>query len=125
MRNFPARNSGPGNGCADFMGALDFLFLSAGKPHAHKIPRFFFRDGGEFLEGGGWKCQFYLYGSRDFSETMLDVSEGTVHFEAQQRYFSHRVMLVAVRCAAQWGITQICLCETKCHGGYRTVLGSC
>ena len=39
-----ARNSGAGNGCADFMGASHFLVLSAGNPHAHKIPPF--RGGG-------------------------------------------------------------------------------
>ena len=34
----PARNSGAGNDCANFMGARHFLILSAGNPHAHKIP---------------------------------------------------------------------------------------
>ena len=49
------------------MGAWHFLVLSVGKPHAHKIPPF---RGGfwVFLEGGGWKCQFYFYGRGDFSE---------------------------------------------------------
>ena len=55
--------------------------------------------------------------------------------EAQQRYFSYRAILVAivsrnsfvlvcvgyrtiiVRYVANWGIAQVCLCETKCSGG--------
>ena len=37
------------------MGAWHFLVLSAGKPRG-------------FLEGGGWKCQFYFYGRGDVSE---------------------------------------------------------
>ena len=32
VRNFSARNSGAGNGCANFMGAWDFWVLSAGNP---------------------------------------------------------------------------------------------
>ena len=38
VHKISARNSGAGNGCADFIGAWHFLVLSAGKPHAHKIP---------------------------------------------------------------------------------------
>ena len=58
------------------MGAWDFfLVLSAGKnPRAHKIPRF--RAGGGVWEGGGGECQFYSYGSGDFSESNNFVSEG-------------------------------------------------
>ena len=55
VHHFSARDSGAGNGCANFVGAWHFLVLSAGiAPHAHKIPRF--RGGGGvvgFLEGGG------------------------------------------------------------------------
>ena len=68
VHNFSARNSGAGNGCANFMGAWHFCVLSAGKnPHAHKIPPF---RGGVvgFLERGGWKYQFYFYGRGDCSE---------------------------------------------------------
>ena len=36
-----------------------FWFFLLENPHAHKIPRF--RDW-LFLEGEGWKCQFYFYG---------------------------------------------------------------
>ena len=46
-----------------------FLGLLPENPHGHKIPAF--RGGGgiwAFLEGGGWKCQFYFYGRGDFSE---------------------------------------------------------
>ena len=66
VHKISARNSGAGNGCANFMGAWHFLVLSAGKPpHAHKIPPF--RGGGfwVFLEGG-WKCPFYFYGRGGF-----------------------------------------------------------
>ena len=59
----------------------------------------------------------------------------------QQRYFSYRAMLVAIvsqnsfvlvfmgyrtslaRYVAKWGIAQMCLCEAKYQGGYRTILG--
>ena len=49
-----ARNSGAGNGCANFMGAWKNCILSAGTPHAHKIPRF-----------KGWVF-FWRGGSADF-----------------------------------------------------------
>ena len=57
------------------------------------------------------------------------------HLEAQQRYFSYRAILVAIvsqnsfmlvfvgyhtiiaRYVANWGIAQMCLCETKKQGG--------
>ena len=51
VRIFSARDSGARNDCASFMGTWHFLELSAGNPHAHKIPRF--RGGGglkRFLE---------------------------------------------------------------------------
>ena len=56
-------------------------------------------------------------------------------FEAQQRYFSYRAILVAIvsqnsfvlafmgyrtiiaRYVAKWGIAQMCLCETNYQGG--------
>ena len=42
-----ARNPGAGNGCANFMGAWDFLVLSAGKP---RIPvKFLVLGGGGIL----------------------------------------------------------------------------
>ena len=46
-----ARNTGAGNGCANFMGAWNFLVLSARKP---PIPIKFLLLGGfwAFLEGG-------------------------------------------------------------------------
>ena len=64
------RNSGAGNGCANFMGASKKCVLSAGKKHVHKIPPF--RGGGVFgfffWGGGGWECRFYFYGRADFSD---------------------------------------------------------
>ena len=67
---FSARHSGAGNGCANFMGAWKKGFLSAGKSHVHKIPRF--GGGGGilgFFWGGGGECQFYFYGREDFSDS--------------------------------------------------------
>ena len=60
--------SGPGNGCANFMGAWHFWVLSAGKPHAHKIP--LFRGGllGFFRGGGGGSANFTFMGVGDFSD---------------------------------------------------------
>ena len=62
-------------------------------------------------------------------------------FEAQQRYFSYRAILVAIvsqnsfvlvfmgyrtiiaQYVAKWGIARMCLCKIKYTGGYRTFLG--
>ena len=62
VHKISARNSGAGNGCANFMGAWRFWALSAGKPHAHKISPF--RGGGVvgFLEGGGGSADFIFMG---------------------------------------------------------------
>ena len=59
---FFVRNSGAGNGCANFMGAWRKCVLSAGKIHVRKIPpvRVFFLGGGE--------CRFYFYGREDLSD---------------------------------------------------------
>ena len=58
VRNFSARNSGAGNGRANFMGAWDFLLLSAGKPHAHIILPFWGGVLGFFRRGGGGSASF-------------------------------------------------------------------
>ena len=60
--NFFARNSGAGNGCANFMSAWKNCVLSAGNLHAHKIPRFRGGDFG-FFGGGG---RFYFIGTEIF-----------------------------------------------------------
>ena len=66
-RKIRVRNSGGGNGCANFMDARKKCVLSAGTTHVHKIPRF--RGGGILgLGGGGGECRFYFYGRADFSE---------------------------------------------------------
>ena len=54
-----------------FMGAWEHCVLSAGKPHAHKIPRF--RRGGGILVflGGRGKCRCYVYGREDFSDNRM------------------------------------------------------
>ena len=67
-KNF-VRNSGPGNGCANFMGGLEnaFFFL---QEKAMSIK--FLVLGGVFwvfFWGGGGKCRFYFYGREDFSES--------------------------------------------------------
>ena len=67
--------------------------------------------------------------------------QGLEGLEAQQRYSSDRAILVAIvsqdsfvpvfvgyrtiiaRYVAKWGIAQMCLCEIKYQGGYRTILG--
>ena len=57
VRKIFVRNSGAGNGCANFMGAWNFCFLSAGNLHVHKIPRF---------RGGGGILFFFWGGGADF-----------------------------------------------------------
>ena len=64
-----ARNSGAGNGCANFMGAWKNAFFLQEKPMPVKI---LVLGGGYFgLWGGGGECRFYFYGREDFSETQL------------------------------------------------------
>ena len=61
---FFARNSGAGNGRANFMAPGKNAFFLQEKTHAHKIPRF----GGGYFGFGAGKCRFYFYGHEDFSE---------------------------------------------------------
>ena len=63
---FSARNSGAGNGRANFMGAWIFWLFLQENPHTHKILLL----GGilGFFRRGGWKCQFYFYERGDFSD---------------------------------------------------------
>ena len=63
-------DSGAGNGCASFMGAWDFLVLSAGKP---PMPiKFLFFGGGVIMDFLGRRgvegTSFYFYGRGDFSD---------------------------------------------------------
>ena len=52
VHKISARNSGAGNGCANFMGGWHLGFFLLENPHAHRIPRlrggvvFFWRRGG-------------------------------------------------------------------------------
>ena len=73
-------------------------------------------------------------------DKVWDPSRPTMILEAQQRYFSYPAIHVAIvsqnsfvlgfmgyhtiiaQYSAIWGIAQMCLCETKCTGGYRTIL---
>ena len=62
---FFVRNSGAGNGCANFMGAWKNVFFLQENRHVHKIPRF---GGGGRIWGFGGECRFYFYGRGDFSD---------------------------------------------------------
>ena len=64
VRKIRVRNSGAGNGCANFMDTWKKCVLSAGKPMSIK----FLVLGGGILGLGGRKCRFYFYGRADFSE---------------------------------------------------------
>ena len=57
VRKIRVRNSGTGNGCANFMDTSKKSILSAGKTMSVK-----------FLFSGGGECRFYVYGRADFSE---------------------------------------------------------
>ena len=65
VRKIFVRNSGAGNGCANFMGTWQKCALSAGKTHVHKIPRFF-GGGGYFGFWGGGGADFIFMGARIF-----------------------------------------------------------
>ena len=69
VRKFFARNSGAGNGCANFMGAWKNSFC-----RKTSMPiKFLVLGGGGvvfwfFFVGGGGECRFYSYGREDCSE---------------------------------------------------------
>ena len=52
---------------APIHGRLEKCVLSAGKPHAHRIPRF---RGGILVFQGGEVPTFYFYGRGDFSDRL-------------------------------------------------------
>ena len=64
VRKIRVRNSGAGNGCANFMDTWKKSVLSAGKPVSVKF--LLFRGG--FLGGGGGSADFNFYGRADFSD---------------------------------------------------------
>ena len=66
VRKMFVRNSGAGNGCADFMDTWKKCVLSAGKTSVHKIPPFW--GGGilGFLGRGGGSADFIFMGARIF-----------------------------------------------------------
>ena len=65
VRKIFVRNSGAGNGCANFMGAWQKCALSAGKARVHKIPSF--RGGARCILGlGGGSADFIFMGARIF-----------------------------------------------------------
>ena len=61
-----ARNSGAGNGCANFMGAWKTCVLPAGQTHALKIPGIW-----GFWKGGG-SADFMFMGARIFLSTVSE-----------------------------------------------------
>ena len=70
VRKIRVRNSGAGNGCANFMGTWKKCVLSAGKTHVQKIPCF---RGGVFWVWGGGKWRFYFHGRGDFSDFRREI----------------------------------------------------
>ena len=71
VREIRVRNSGAGNGCANFMDTWKKCLLSAGKPMS--ITFLVLGEGGVFWVwgGGGGKCRFYFYGRSDFSDHLV------------------------------------------------------
>ena len=65
VRKIRVRNSGAGNGCANFMDAWKKCVRSAGKTMSIK---FLVLGGGAILGFGGGGCRFYFYGREDLSE---------------------------------------------------------
>ena len=66
VRKICVRNSGAGNGCANFMDTWKKCVLSAGK--TSMSIKFLVSGGGGNLVLGGGECRFYFYGRGDFSE---------------------------------------------------------
>ena len=66
VRKIRVRNSGAGNGCANFMGAWKKASVLQEKTYVHKIPRF--RGGGGILGlgGGGGSADFIFMGAAIF-----------------------------------------------------------
>ena len=69
VRKIFVRNSGAGNGCANFMDAWKKSVRSARK--AMSIKFLVLGGGGVFWVLGGGECRFYFYGREDFSELNL------------------------------------------------------
>ena len=90
VRNFSVRDSRGPKWLRQFMCTWDFLVLSGGKP---SMPTktilgsggviWHFRGGGIFGilggAGGEWKCQFYFYGRRDFSDLRICLHFSSKH----------------------------------------------
>ena len=63
VRKIRVRNSGAGNGCADFMDTWKNAFFLQENLHVHKIPRF---GGGEFWFWGGGSADYIFMGAGIF-----------------------------------------------------------
>ena len=64
VRKIRVRNSGAGNGCANFMDIWKNAFFLQENLHVHKIPRF--GGGGGILGLGGGSADFIFMGARIF-----------------------------------------------------------
>ena len=64
VRKICVRNSGAGNGCANFMDAWKKCVRSGGKDMSIKF--LVLGGGGYFGFGGGGRCRFYFYEREDF-----------------------------------------------------------
>ena len=68
VRKIRVRNSGAGNGCANFMGAWKNAFFLQENLHVHKIPRF--RGGGILGFFGGGSVDFIFMGAGIFLKSI-------------------------------------------------------
>ena len=77
------------------MGACHFLVLSAGKPHAHKIPPFWGGGCWVFLGGGGGSANFVFMGAGIFliSEQTLRVQKRKWTLQNQHNHFPARRLM--------------------------------
>ena len=66
VRKIRVRDSGAGNGRANFMDARKKCFRSAGKSHVHKIPRFRGGGGVFWVFGGGGGVPILFLWARGF-----------------------------------------------------------
>ena len=97
VRKIRVRNSGAGNGCANFMDAWKKCVLSAGKTLSIK-----FR-----VLGGG--CRFYFYGRADFSDLGVLCRKGVIPKKGgtlDSRELS-QLKLLAWRASLLWGIADL------------------
>ena len=84
VRKISVRNSGAGNGCANFMGAWKNAFFCRKNAFFHRTFLVLGGGGGvlwDFFGGGGGKCRFYFYGRGDFSEKTTKTTQAATKKE--------------------------------------------